>query len=364
MVISDFELFDADPAELYRQLAATGPGIAAVLRTDPVPPDLATSGLRIVQIAATSSPALLADTLIDLVADHRAPLPPLPPEGRALPPPPGNTPPSKHDVPAHRRSRNGWWLLALLIVLLLAALAIHSLATHSATSLGSRPPVGPGRSASHQPSTVPPASRLPPIALPAPLGSVARTVPAATVWIVDPHVGSTSGALHAIVEEVPVALSYQQQYGLSSDRLALSPGGAFATSEEQAAALDRRTGLLSPPITAAAGQPVLALRAAQVQLTRIAAPVDRIVVILTAEPARWAALLPSQTYSHPPVGQPHPETRYYLIPLLLKAASPGTLRMSTAGPHTIAVNPTVRGQLATSLARAFVDGTDAAWPQN
>jgi hypothetical protein len=223
--------------------------------------------------------------------------------------------------------------------------------------------VGAG-SASRQPSTVPSASQLPPIVLPAPLGSVARTVPAATVWIVDPHVGSTAAARHAIVEEVPVALSYQQEYGLSSDRLALSPGGAFATPDEQAATLDRRTGLLSPSITAAAGQPVVALRLAQAELTRIAAPVDRIVVILTAQPARWAALLPSQTYSHPPVGQPHPETRYYIIPLLSEAASPGTLRMSMAGPHTIAANSTVRGQLATSLARAFVDGTDAAWPQN
>lgn len=348
LVLSDFDLDDPDPSRAYQQMA-TAHATAVVLGPH-IPEGLV--GVPRVQLTVGSPGSAAADVLVDGLATLR---PPAPAKGTAA----GRYRTARAQGPL-LRWRHGWLLIAL-VVLLAGGVIIHEhpWTTARSTVAVAQPPIPayvPPAGQPIAPAQQPVVGALAPIELPAPLGDVVRTTPAATVWIFDPTDAADPTTSKAIVTEGPVALEYQARYGLPSDTLTTGPHRPLSPV---ISSLDTLTATLTdhPDTT---GTTTAALTQARQLLQPLQDTADRAVVIMTTDPDRWLSLLPDMNYiNRTPAA--HPEIRYYLIDLT-GGTPPGDADLGGPGPRVLHADPRVRGQVATALARTFVDDIDARWP--
>jgi hypothetical protein len=190
--------------------------------------------------------------------------------------------------------------------------------------------------------------------LPPPLGTVPRTVPLETIWIIDATLPAAD--LAVISREAPVDVRYLATYALPGDQLGFAlrrPALRHVTSHSAALAIT----VAHPAaiVTAEPGRPI--------RLPPVTRGHDREIVIITTRPARWQQDLPVGLTPPAPTARSGPgQSRTYILGL-----SPGAGRQadpltpSETQPQQLTADPAVRGGVARALARAFVDASGSTW---
>lgn len=194
-----------------------------------------------------------------------------------------------------------------------------------------------------------------PIVLPPPLGDAPRAQPLLTEWVIDSALLGNRAFMAAIREEAPLVVSYLRRYGLRADRLGfgLSAPGLFIRADQ---------GLLAHEI--ADPKDLATLRPATA-ITLPVAPMrtDRAIVVITANPRAWLAVLPSGQVPPAPRAGRHPsQARFYVISVASGSGAQSYAAFHNNGePRELVVDPRIRGELARALARVFVDATGVLW---
>jgi hypothetical protein len=179
--------------------------------------------------------------------------------------------------------------------------------------------------------------------------------------LVDPAVRGSAAESATVSAEAPIAIRYEGTYGLPTDRVSVQPNGALELPSRAAAGVaDAGLGSISP------ARQLAEARASLARATTFSAPArtaadDNIIVIVTNRPAVWAAMLPSAPYLVPAQGHANAGTRYYIVSLGTGGPNPSTAQLVGNGPRVLAANPAERGQVATAIALAWVDGVDSIW---
>lgn len=200
---------------------------------------------------------------------------------------------------------------------------------------------------------------LAPIVLPAPTGSAPRVRPLQVEVIIAPEVMADAATATTVRGELPVLVNYMASYGIVGDGLTIGPGSPALLSTDH----DR--------LAAAAATPVAVTAAAPDAVARAVADLapfeqdDRAVIVLTEQPAVWSPLVPSAPAPDPALT---PERRPAALRGLVVDIQPdsGATRSLPNGPHPypqmLTADPTIRGAIAESLARAWVDSYGGEWP--
>jgi hypothetical protein len=190
--------------------------------------------------------------------------------------------------------------------------------------------------------------------LPPPLGTVPRTVPLETIWIVDATLPTAD--LAVIAREAPVDVTYLATYALPADQLGFAlhrPALEYVKSRQAAlAAVVAHPGTI---VTAEPGRPI--------RLPPVPRGHDREIVVITTRPGAWRADLPAGLTPPTPTARSRPgQSRTYLLGLSQHAGRQADpLTPSGTQPQQLTADPAVRGGLARALARAFVDATGSTW---
>jgi hypothetical protein len=201
----------------------------------------------------------------------------------------------------------------------------------------------------------PPQVRFGSFTLPGPEGTVPRTVPLETIWIIDAALPAAD--LAAFSREAPADVAYLARYALRRDQLGFEfrPRPLLRVIASEPALADT---------AAHPARIVIAQPGGPVRLPPVSRGHDRAIVVITANPVPWLAGLPAvPTPPAPAAGSRPGQTRTYIVDLtpgIGPQADP--LNPSRTQPQLLIADPQVRGGIARAIARAFVDAIGSAWP--
>lgn len=250
-------------------------------------------------------------------------------------------------------------LVPLLLAILALAAAVVALADHGGQSSGgAAAPVAvpaPSGAPAPEPAVAPGDD---PWGLGRPTGTEPRVRELQVVWLVSDEVAADPSLAATLAEEAPVAVDQFAAHGMPLDGLAIGAAPLMPVGPNRDVLREQAMQIVG------GGDPQAAVTHAMARLAAFPDD-DGLIVVVTTAPERWEAFLPQAApidFSVSPADAPISRRSTLLAPRPGAALQTGPGRFP-ASPDVVDVQPTVGGELAEGLARAWASAAGSGYEE-